>query len=132
MKRKIACCLVLLICLPMASAVAAQPKTTTYFEFSFPDLKEQSSKSGKRLSENGKDFFLYAHGMSATNVFGCNMRRTSNNARLSPYRTYKATFNASRTYSVTVKQNWMVYLRAKKDDSSTTAATLNVDGFFMP
>ena len=132
MKRKIAWCLALLICLPMVSAAAVQPRQTTYFDFSFTDLEEQSSKSGQRLSEDGKDFFLYAYGMNATNVFGCNMRRTINNARISPYRTYKATFNNDRTYSVTVKQGWSVYLRAKKDDSSTTSSALNVNGFFMP
>lgn len=129
--KKLAIILVLVLCLTQV-VIAANAAT---FKFSFNSTSgTQNSNNGTRVKANGTDWDLTitSGSLSSSNVLGIRPRRVSNDASIGAYKLYKQTGTWGRTYSVTVKNKWVVQLRAKKDTSSTVSAKLTADGAFTP
>ncbi len=131
-KRKVCISLVLALCLMLSvSAVASAAE----FHYSFnSEVGTQDSNIGTRTKANGTDWdiTITSGSLSSTNILGIRPRRYTTDASIGAYKTYKQTGTWGRQYSVTVKTNWKVVLRGKKDSASTSTGQLTAHGYFTP
>lgn len=115
------------------TALAASPNYP--FKFTFTNLANQITETyQKGDSEQNWYVSLYNNGtntMSSSNVLGLRMNR--NGAGVSGYHTFSNYVTSYRLpYTTSVKSTDWLYMGAKKDNSSTTSAALNISGQFNP
>lgn len=133
------CVTLTLLMLPV-QAKAAQ---NIPFEFSFNDLYDRTT--GSVFKEDSEQRWwlsldsYYAkenryNTLSASNIFGCRMNRKNYNLHfISAYHTFSNYVSGyPLPYTREVPQNTLVYLGMKKDDASTSSATLHISGRFNP
>lgn len=137
MKRKLIVCLALVLGMTMLFGIVAQASKGT-FSFRFYSVNgSQDSDVGYRDKAKGTDYSaIVTNGnISSSNVLGMRPRKGPPYAddSLGNYKTYKTLGKSyARQYSRNVATGKPVILRAKKDDSSTTSASLTANGNFTP
>lgn len=115
------------------TALAASPNYA--FSFDFYNLSNQTTATyEKGDSEQNWYISLYNNGtnnMSSSNILGVRMNRGG--YYVSGYHTFSNYVTSHQLpYTTSVKSTDMMYMGAKKDNTSTSSAALHISGQFNP
>lgn len=133
MKRKIS---VLLACLMLVNALPVLAAGQN-FAFSFTSKNQLRSSASYAKEDNEQNAYVTIIESDTENfvdnvdVFGCRVRRSSNNAAVTNYTLLTTTSNYQLPYITTGYQGVEYYLRGQIDDTSVYSA-LEVEGRWLP
>ena len=125
--------LILMLVLVMAFGVV-EAASAIGINFTFTDITTSLNTSTGTVTPDSDYYFVVIDSSSTVseiNVFGFRARN-SDGDRVSKYITMNYTGKKSVKYYSSVANNTRVYLRCKKDDSSTYGDPLNAWGTFTP
>ena len=126
--------LVLMLVLIMAFG-AVEAASAVSFSFTFDSISENYNTSSGTVSPDASYFVVKLNNSStasSNNVFGFRARKSSDDSYASSYKTMSSVGKKTVSYYSSITEGTSVYLRCKKDDSSTYAGPLNADGTFIP
>ena len=127
--------LILMLALIMAFGVVEAASAAVSFNFTFTNISETvKTKSGSVTADAG--YYVVnldtASTAASNNVFGFRARKADGGAYASSYKTMTYVGKKTVSYYSSITEGTSVYLRCKKDDSSTYGGPLNASGTFTP
>lgn len=129
--------LILMLALMMVLGTVGAAHAAYDFNMTISSLTQSYNTSSKKItSVNSKwKLVLGSTNLSSVNIFGARLRKSdSSTTSVSAYHTYtkNGTYTHSYYSNANLKEGDSVFLRYKRDDSSTYAEPLTVYGTFEP
>lgn len=115
----------------IGAAHAAYDFSTTISTYG--ETHDTKSKAISTVKSRWK-IILSGSNLSSNNVFGARLRKEDGETSVSSYHTYTSSGTYSHSYysNANLKKGDSVFLRYKKDDSSSYGEPLNISGSFEP
>lgn len=128
-KKIFTMCFTLALCvMSLSTTVFAD---TLPYNFTFNSTSSTLPVASGYKDDSVKKYYITINGgnISGTNKFGTRVRKSANDAVMSNYVVHTGLKQGwSYGYTASINTSTKYYLRAKKDDSSTTSTALTVKG----